>query len=68
MIQARERAAPRQRSALTQAHVSLDSFKTEDSALETARQEAALWIIRRVPVSLVVARHIAELQGLGGRS
>ena len=27
----------------------------------------ATWITRRVPVSLVVARHIAELHGLGGR-
>ncbi len=70
MAQKRERVAPRQRATLTENTQGLDNLEIEDTAPETSRQAdfAALWLTRRVPVSLVVARHLAEIHGLGGRA
>lgn len=67
MAQKRERAAPRQRTALTRNTKSLDSFDMQSTAPEPFRQGApAAWIVRRVPVSLAAARVYAELHGIGG--
>ena len=67
MAQKQERAAPRQRTALTQNTKSLDSFGTTDTAPETFRQGApAAWIARRFGLPPAVAGVVAQLAGIGG--
>ena len=67
MAQNRERAAPRQRTALTQNTKSHHSFENTDTAPETFRQGApAAWTARRFGLPPAVAGVVAQLAGIGG--